>query len=421
MMDAGHEKQRMLGTSAACCTSSDHRRTSSAHSQPARTPPPRLGIAPTAISLHRAGRHSDAVRAIGSLVREQSIIHGRGATETVRVVSAAARLCNELALMSMQKGTPGFSFQAAFDYLQHALNLPSAPMALQAVTLNNFSIYYSRIGQPQRALRCLLRVLKQGTPLAKSALCAETVEDNVSVHAALNMTSILAELGRHREAFDMAQQALHSVTAGAAYRGEQPDASLLCAALHNLAVQQERLGSTHGHVSTYRAAMLAAKKGKVDIKDPMAAFLADSYEKATRRAQFGTNRVNPRGNGAGPAWSVRPGACARSCGDGVDGAEKSGMLPHVLPRPLTAGSPRDRNNAGNPPRVRAQSASHWRKPLLVSPTHSSGAASGPKSGHPQGLDVGGCSAVATDSCGNDRGLTIEQLFSAPRLAPNSLS
>jgi hypothetical protein len=319
--------------------------------------------------------------------------------------------------MSMQKGSPGFSFQAAFDYLQHASTLPSASVVLQAVTLNNLSIYYSRIGQPQRALRCLLRVRKQVPPLAKSASCGETSEDNVSVHAALNTTSILAELGRHREALNMAKEALHSVTAAAACRGEQPEASLLCAALHNLAVQQERLGSTHGHVSTYRAAMLAAKKGRAVIDDPMAAFLADTYEKAARRAHLGTNRVSSCRN-TSPAGSVRPGACARGCGDSGSGEEKGNMLPHLLPRPSTAETLRRRSSAGNPPRVRAQSASHRRKPLVVLPKHSLGAASGPTCRYPPGPGIGGCGAVATDACRNDRGLTIEQLFSSPMLAPN---
>jgi hypothetical protein len=341
-------------------------------------------------------------------------MHGRKAVETVRVASAAVRLCNELALMCMQKGSPGFSFQAAFDYLQHAFNIPSASMVLQAVTLNNLSIYYSRTGQPQRALRCLLRVLKQAAAASKSASSGESVEDNVSVHAALNMTSVLAELGRHREALDMAQQALRSVTAVAAGRGEQPEASLLCAALHNLAVQQERLGSMHGHVGTYRAAMLAARKGRDGLNDPMAAFLADTYEKARRRARLGMDRESARSSNSS---ALHPGAGVHSWGDGGDGGEKGYGRSHHLWRPTTADSLPDCNSAGISSRVRAQSASHRRKPSLASPKHASGVASGSTIEYPVGPDVDGCRAEADGACGNQQALTIEQLFSAPMLAP----
>ena len=69
--------------------------------------------------------------------------------------------------------------------------------ALRAVTLNNAGIYYARTGNPAAALRCLERVGSQG---------GAVVEDDVSVHVTLNMTTVLADLGRHGEALEKAQE-----------------------------------------------------------------------------------------------------------------------------------------------------------------------------------------------------------------------
>ena len=41
--------------------------------------------------------------------------------------------------------------------------------------------------------------------------------------------------------------------------GNLSDSSLLSAAYHNLAVQQERLGSSKGHVRSYHAAMVQVR------------------------------------------------------------------------------------------------------------------------------------------------------------------
>ena len=43
--------------------------------------------------------------------------------------------------------------------------------------------------------------------------------------------------------------------------GKPADASLLSAAYHNLAVQQERLGHVRGQVRSYRSAVQQARKG----------------------------------------------------------------------------------------------------------------------------------------------------------------
>merc|ERR1739841_109942 len=93
--------------------------------------------------------------------------------------------------------------ESAYTYLKWALKAPHASPALRAVTLNNAGIYYARTGNPPAALRCLERVGRQG---------GVVVEDDVSVHVRLNMTTVLADLGRHGDALEMAQEAVRTLT-----------------------------------------------------------------------------------------------------------------------------------------------------------------------------------------------------------------
>ena len=217
----------------------------------AAEPPATLAIASAVLALHRDGHHEQALEAVDNMVAEQAERHGQESAEVAHASSAAVRLCNELALSAMQHGAPGFSFEHAHTYLQRALHMPSASPSLIPVTLNNLSIFYTRTGQPQKALRCLLRVVKQAKVPSSS-------QDSVAVHAALNLTTVLADMGRHREALQMAQQAVRNLPRSA--NGRSADPSLLCAAYHNLAVQQERLGSTAGHMQSYRAALAQVRR-----------------------------------------------------------------------------------------------------------------------------------------------------------------
>ena len=155
-------------------------------------------------AFQRDGHHAEALHAIASSVASVQAAHGKHSLETVKISLVGARLCNELALSSMQRGAAAFSFDAAFEYLQRAMRMPDVSLALRAVTLNNLSIYYARTGQPHAALRCLQRVVKQSSTAAHA--------DDVSVHVALNLTTVLADLGRHREALETAHGAVRSLT-----------------------------------------------------------------------------------------------------------------------------------------------------------------------------------------------------------------
>lgn len=232
------------------------------------------------MALHGEGRHEEALHAIGLMLPAGP---PNASAEAVHATAAAVRLLNEMALGCMQRDTPCFSFAAAFAYLRRAQQLPTTP-ALKAVTLNNLSIYYSRTRQPHGALRCLQRVLKSEQAAAGGP---GTEIDDVSVHVSLNLTTVLADLGRHKEALLTAQQAVKMLALREKTAATRPDPSLFSAAYHNLAVQQERLGlgnSGAGYVRSYKTAIAEAKRGGA-ASSAMVDFVEKAYSQAQVRAQ----------------------------------------------------------------------------------------------------------------------------------------
>ena len=230
------------------------------------------GALKRASQLGKDGQHAEALAEINSYLSPYSKV--AVSVEAVQAAAVAVRLCNELALSCMRDAASAEQLDCAYSYLKWALKAPHASPALRAVTLNNAGIYYARTGNPLAALRCLERVGQQG---------GVVVEDDVSVHVTLNMTTVLADLGRHAEALEKAQEAVRTLTK-AERAGKQTDSSLLSAAYHNLAVQQERLGSRKGHVRSYRAAVLQARKGPQGNKTQMASFMEQAYIHARMRA-----------------------------------------------------------------------------------------------------------------------------------------
>lgn len=223
-----------------------------------------------AAELARGGQHAAALEHIAQFLApfEKAPV----SVDAVQVAAVAVRLCNELSLSCMRDAASPDQLESAYSYLKWALKAPHASPALRAVTLNNAAIYYARTNNPTAALRCLERVGKQG---------GMVVEDDVSVHVTLNMTTVLADLGRHAEALEKAQEAVRMLTR-AERAGRPADPSLLSAAYHNLAVQQERLGHSKGHVRSYRAAVLHARKGGAKSQ-PMASFMEQAYTSARNR------------------------------------------------------------------------------------------------------------------------------------------
>ena len=246
------------------------------------------------VALHREARHEEALAAIMEpLTRKDS----RAADQTDQT-AAAVRLLNELALASMnQRGAACFSFDAAFAYLRRAQKLLNVSPALKAVTLNNLSIYHSRTQQPHAAERCLQRALELIGGVARPH-GAHADGDDISVHVCLNLTTVLADIGRHRDSLSMAQQAVKALgrqkkpSAGSTL----PDATvqLASAAYYNLAVQQERLRTGNGgagFAQSYRAAIAEAKRGGTVTQE--AAWLAAAHA-ATHRPKTSTRLLKAR-------------------------------------------------------------------------------------------------------------------------------
>lgn len=154
--------------------------------------PPLTPSSPSSSSLRsasvhaRAGAHDEAIEEIDKYLKAFTA-QGGVSIEAVQAATVTVRLCNELALGCMRDAATSEQLNSAYAYLKWALKAPHASPALRAVTLNNAGIYYARTGQPQAALRCLERVGQQGGAM---------FEDDVSVHVKLNMTTVLADLGR---------------------------------------------------------------------------------------------------------------------------------------------------------------------------------------------------------------------------------
>ena len=277
-------------------------------SPPSPAKPTTTEFVPPLMQASTAAKSGDHETALSSIQEYLAPYSKAVSVEALQAAATAVRLCNELALTCMRDAASPAQLDAAYNYLKWALKAPHTSPALRAVTFNNAGIYYARTGQPQAALRCLERVGKQGGMI---------VEDDVSVHVKLNMTTVLADLGRHGEALEMAQEAVRALSR-AERAGRVTDSSLLSAAYHNLAVQQERLGSTKGHVRSYRNAMLQARKAGAH---PMQNFMEQAYTHARQRAVTTT----PAGHGS----PVR----------GAEGSSSSsGTLPPVGRAATTGGS-----------------------------------------------------------------------------------
>ena len=280
-----------------------------------RRPETYVGMDPTfkaeALRHHRDGHNADALQVIQRALHTVRASHGRRSPEDITCGNQCVRMCNSLALECMRFGVSGFSSEAAHMYLKWASTVPHLSLALQASTLNNLSIYYARSGQPKAALRCLKQVSGQAGA-AKAA--------HIVVHTSLNMSTVLADLGRHEEALEAAQEAIrvmtksiesHEAPAGSfgftKRQAPSPtDASLLSAAYHNLAVQQEKLGATQVHVHSYRTAALQARRN--GAAPSVVDFMRREYASARQRSASGTSLLysSSSGGGSGTPCGWRP-------------------------------------------------------------------------------------------------------------------
>ena len=186
-------------------------------------------------------------------------------------LATVIRLCNELALICMQPDA--MRLTDAHEYLAWASrNTSASSVMLRSVTLNSLGIYFMRSGEPQTSLRCLNCVVKIGRTSA---------EDGVYIHALLNMTTVLAELGRHVESLHVAKHVIRILAKGR--KNYSTESSLHSAAFHNLAVALQRAGKSQSAVRSFRAAaQLSQKRSTTPSPMNVSAFMEQSYTQAVR-------------------------------------------------------------------------------------------------------------------------------------------
>ena len=158
--------------------------------------------------LSARGKHEEARNALSHMLATERVVSGVHSPEYRQALASATRLCNELALGAMERTSrqrSGDGFDVALGYLRKALALGTGTPPLQALTLNNLAVYYNGTGQPRQALRCLQRTRRMcRRPDDDERAELDAPDDDVSTHALLNMTTVLAALGRHHEAMQVA-------------------------------------------------------------------------------------------------------------------------------------------------------------------------------------------------------------------------
>ena len=158
--------------------------------------------------LSARGKHEEARNALSHMLATERVASGVHSPEYRQALASATRLCNELALGAMERTSrqrSGDGFDVALGYLRKALALGTGTPPLQALTLNNLAVYYNGTGQPRQALRCLQRTRRMcRRPDDDERAELDAPDDDVSTHALLNMTTVLAALGRHHEAMQVA-------------------------------------------------------------------------------------------------------------------------------------------------------------------------------------------------------------------------
>jgi len=269
----------------------------------------------TAASLRQAclanaarGKHGTAVEAMRKFLAKHGPSYPRLAEDRL---SHTIRLCNELALICIQRDAA--ELHAAHAYLDWACRTSaahSAPIALRAVTLNTAGIYFMRSGAPEVALRCLASAITAG---------GSNATDDITIHASLNMTTALAEMGRHGEALDTAEEVVRLLAGPRSPTRVPPDPSLLSAAHHNLAVQQQRMGLSETAMQSYRAAAEAARQSSagslrptVQDVDHAARFIEKSYLWAKRLPDHPSSRPGtPSSRGTQDPLASHPGPSKR--------------------------------------------------------------------------------------------------------------
>ncbi len=285
--------------------------------------------------LSAQGKHEEARNALSHMLATEKVASGVHSPEYRHALASATRLCNELALGAMERTSrqrSGNGFDVALGYLRKALALGTGtpPLqalsqsvsqfyttpsmghrltrsrpspdervflsSLQALTLNNLAVYYNGTGQPRQALRCLQRTRRMcRRPDDDDRAELDVPDDDVSTHALLNMTTVLAALGRHHEAMQVAEEAVAIVRSQGR---EEEQHHLLPAAYHNLGVQKERLRAASAAAKHAYGRARHAARATADGGTELARFVEREGAQAEREVQAAAVR-------RGRAWRSR--------------------------------------------------------------------------------------------------------------------
>ena len=200
-----------------------------------------------------------------------------------RDVAQTVLSLNAVAIKSLAEG----STDAAKEVLGKSLcllnpgNVPErARMELRAITLNNLSCCKMKQGSPDGCLNYLKQALD-----IELTLYDERAPANL-VSTSMNMTVVLSNLGRHREALRYAEKCAHLLqqlakSGTSTDIGKVPtfslsldgpaenvglDANIRCIAWYNLGVEQEHNRMPERAVSSYRRAQKYAEEGSMLFK-----------------------------------------------------------------------------------------------------------------------------------------------------------
>jgi tetratricopeptide (TPR) repeat protein len=191
-----------------------------------------------------------------------------------RDVANSILALNSVAIKTLSEGDADGAKEVLVKSMRllQSSNLPDrARLELRAITLSNLSCYELKHGSAERSLSCLLKAFA-----IEGALYEEGGPANI-VSTSMNLTVVLSNLGRHREALRQAEKScqLLAKTRGtdaidkvpifnlAVGSGEHValDSNIRCIAFYNLGVEQEHNKMPERAVASYRRAQKYTEKG----------------------------------------------------------------------------------------------------------------------------------------------------------------
>jgi tetratricopeptide (TPR) repeat protein len=195
--------------------------------------------------LQKAGDYVGALEAVEQALIIRKDEFGVDSEQVELTCNRLCELCNLLGMKYLEREDYGL----ALDLLKRAELLSEHNDTSRAVTLNNFSCYYRRVGKFRTALKFLERAL---------------LFEDESADTHLNLCAVLSQMGRHTEAAEHAMQAVillqENTIEYLSNLGSEDRSSVLAIAFHNLAVEYEFLKRMPEALKFYHKAVVYARQ-----------------------------------------------------------------------------------------------------------------------------------------------------------------